>query len=130
MPPQILAIQPLPKSSVIIKGDEVDQKGVITDLREFQRQQYDEFTLTTICWGSLILRDNLVEIWLVEDTDLDLTPRSIRRDKWRPGKQGPTLPISAHYYDWDIEPDTTYAVSMNMFNQEQRNKLDEIELQI
>ena len=48
---------------------------------------------------------------------------SVRRDKWKPKKDGPRIPPSKYVYDWDIEPGTTYAVSIRIFNIEQRWEL-------
>ncbi|MCJ1341814.1 hypothetical protein MMC09_007111, partial [Bachmanniomyces sp. S44760] len=40
---------------------------------------------------------------------------------------GPPIPLSDYVYDWDLEPDSTYAVSINMFSAEVRRKLLQID---
>ena len=48
---------------------------------------------------------------------------SVRRDKWKPKKNGPSIPAGGYIYDWDIEPDVTYSVSIRMFDLEHRKEL-------
>lgn len=48
----------------------------------------------------------------------------LRRDKFRPGKEGPNVPLSPGYtYDWDIEPDITFMLALNLFQGESREFL-------
>ncbi|KAL9607637.1 MAG: hypothetical protein Q9167_007471, partial [Letrouitia subvulpina] len=122
-PPLFLNSQTLPQSRVIIRRDEKDLKRIMMDFTECKERQYDEHSLTLICCDSIILRDGWVENDLADEEDQELVLTSVRRDKWRPQKQGPTLPRSKFVYDWDLEPDSTYAVSIKMFNYEYRRKL-------
>ena len=48
---------------------------------------------------------------------------SIRRDKWKPGREGPSFTVNKYIYDWDLEPDATYAVSTTMFKVAHRREL-------
>ena len=136
-PPQFLRSQPLPQSKVIIKGDDKELEGITMDFEEYEARPYDDYTLTTLCWDSIILRDRWVENALgdgeafkfYDDYDLvviDQEPiiTSVRRDKWKPQKQGPPMPQDTMFvYDWDVKLDTSYAVSIRMFDLEYRKKL-------
>lgn len=102
------------------------------DFREYKARPYDEHALSTLCWDSIVLRDSWVENPLInfskegkEDVVNDDEPFKlcVRRDKWKPQKQGPFVPEGKFVYDWDLEPDTSYAVSIRMFNLEYRNIL-------
>ena len=134
-PPLFLRSQPLPQSKVMIRGDDKDLEGITMDFREYKARPYDEHALSTLCWDSIILRDKWVENALddgeafeneeelvVKDQEPIIT--SVRRDKWKPQKQGPPMPEGSRFvYDWELEPDTSYAVSIRMFNLEYRKKL-------
>ena len=122
-PPRFLSSNPLPQSRVIIKSEGKDLERIMTDFSECKARQYDEHSLTLICCDSIILRDGWVENALANRKDQEHIITSVRRDKWKPQKQGPPLPESRFVYDWDLEPDTTYAVSIKMFNSGYRRKL-------
>ena len=133
-PPLFLSAQPPLQSRVIIGSNDKDLERITTDFKEYKARPYDEHSLSTLCWDSIILRDTWVENALasrrafdnekklvVKDQEPIIT--SVRRDKWKPQKQGPSMPEGRFVYDWDLEPDTTYAVSIRMFNLEYRKKL-------
>ena len=122
-PPLFLSSNPLPQSRVIIKSDEKELERIMTDFTECKARQYDEHSLILICCDSIILRDGWVENALANRNDQELIITSVRRDKWKPQKQGPPSPESRFVYDWDLEPDTTYAVSIKMFSSGYRRKL-------
>ena len=122
-PPLFLNSHPLPLSRVIIKSDGRDLERISTDFMECKVRQYNEHSLTLICCDSIILRDGWVENAFADKNDQELIITSVRRDKWKPQKQGPAIPGSRFVYDWDLEPDATYAVSINMFSPEYRRKL-------
>ena len=128
-PPLFLSSQPLPQSRVIIGNDDENLKRITMDFAECKARQYNEHSLTLICCDSIILRDGLVGRALTGNQDQELTLTSVRRDKWKPLKQGPLSAESRYVYDWDLEPDTTYAVSVKMFNLEYRRKLHLVEFQ-
>ena len=140
-PPQFLRSQPLPQSKVIIGVDDTRLERLPMNFKVYKVRRYDEHTLSTLCWDSIILRDDWVENPLVdagvfkeeeEPAVLDEEPIkiSVRRDKWKPQKQGPWMPEGSKFvYDWELEPDTSYAVSINMFDFEYRNKLHSDALQ-
>ena len=135
-PPRFLRSRPLPQSKVIIKGDDKELEGITMDFKEYQARPYDEHALSTLCWDSIMLRDRWVENALdngeaFENDDEELVVKdqepiinSVRRDKWKPQKQGPPMPQGTMFaYDWELEPDTSYAVSIRMFDLEYRKKL-------
>jgi len=133
-PPLSLGSQPLPQSRVMIRSDDKDLQRITTDFGEYKARPYDEHSLSTLCWDSIMLRDTWVENALANRTAFDNEEKvvvkdqepimtTVRRDRWKPQKQGPSIPEGRFVYDWDLEPDTTYAVSIRMFNLELRKKL-------
>ena len=122
-PPLFLNSNSLPQSRVIIQSDDKALERIMMDFTECKARQYDEHSLASICCDSIILRDGWVENALANRKDQDRVITSVRRDKWKPRKQGPPLPESKFVYDWDLEPDSTYAVSIKMFNSEYRRTL-------
>lgn len=133
-PPSFLSFQPLLQSRVKIRSKNKDLVRITTDFREYKARPYDEHSLSTLCWDSIILRDTWVENALAKRTAFDNEEKlvmndqepiitSVRRDKWKPQKQGPSMPEGRFVYDWDLEPDTTYAVFIRMFNLDYRKKL-------
>ena len=109
-----------PPSRVFIHKDQEELQEIIEDFIQYGRRRYDEQALSTICNDSIILRDRHIYNDLFNDTHVI---KSVRREKWKPRKQGPPVPGGTHTYDWDIEPDATYAVSIRMFGAEDRRKL-------
>lgn len=110
-----------PSSRVIISKDDKMLQLDMEDFEEYKERGYDEHTLSTICFDSIVLRDKFVDNKLIVDDKSII--RSVRRDKWRLHKQGPPIPGDTHTYDWDIEADTTYAVSVNIFDFKHRREL-------
>lgn len=54
---------------------------------------------------------------------------SLRRDKWRPGKDGPPVTtLEGYTYEWDIELDMTYMVALNLFERDLRDILSQANL--
>ena len=121
--PLFLKSPSLPPSRVIINSDDKDLERIITEFLECKERRYNEHSLTLICCDSIILRDRLVENAFADEDDQELIVTSVRRDKWKLQQQGPAVRGSRFVYDWDLEPDTTYAVSIKMFNPEYRRKL-------
>jgi len=120
-PNQIFGRQQTPPSSrVFINKNETQLQDIIEDLKEYKLRGYDENTLTTICYDSIVLRDRFIANDVLDETT---TIKSVRRDKWKPRRAGPPVPKGEHVYDWDLEPDSTYAVSINMFAAEDRRIL-------
>ena len=110
-----------PNSRVILRKNTNELQEIIRDFIEYKARGYDEHTLSTICNDSILLRDRFVYTPLFDD-DENVT-KSVRRDKWKPKKDGPCVPADRYIYDWDIKPDVTYAVSVQMFDIKHRREL-------
>lgn len=112
-----------PDSCVVLSKTDDQLKRIMGDFAAYLARGYDEHALFTICANSIIPRDEFIH------TDLDDEEQtfmiSVRRDKWKPKKNGPPMQreIGKPVYDWDIEPDTTYAVSIQIFESQHRKAL-------
>lgn len=119
-PTTIFGIQSsTPPSQVIIRKTQQELQDIIEDLNEHRNRQYDEHALTMICADSIILRDRNKYNDPFDEIEVI---RPERRGKWKPHKEGP-IPGGAYFYDWDLEPDSTYTVSIRMFNANDRSDL-------
>ena len=123
-PPDIFGQQPsTPDSRVILSKSDDQLKRIMGSFSAYLARGYDEHTLFTICADSIVPREDFIH------TDLDDEEQtftiSVRRDKWKPKKNGPPMlrQIGQSIYDWDIEPDTTYAVSIQTFKSKHRKAL-------
>ena len=110
-----------PKSRVILNKQDNELAEITLDFQQYQRRQYDKHALSMLCSDSIVPRDRWIDAPLVGE-DHNITT-SVRRDKWKPKKEGPSIPVGGYTYDWDIEPDTTYGVSIRMFDVEDRRAL-------
>ena len=110
-----------PKSRVILSKEDDELTEITLDFEEYKRRNYDEHTLFTLCSDSIVPRDRFIDAPFDEDQNIR---KVVRRDKWKPKKEGPSIPPGPYTYDWDIEPDTTYGVSIRMFDAEQRWELE------
>ena len=120
-------VPPIPKSRVIINKEDAELEKIMRDFRMYQTLQYDENTLFTICTDSVVLREQFIDVPLIgEDQNMRV---SVRRDWWRPKLEGPSIPSNRYVYDWEIEPDTTYGVSIRMFDISHRRELNQKECQ-
>ena len=109
-------------SRVFLRKNDNELEEIMQDFMEYKARGYDEHTLFTICNDSIVLRDRFINTPLFGE-DQNITT-SVRRDKWKPKKNGPHIPIGGYTYDWDIEPDTTYAVSIRTFDVKHRRELN------
>ena len=116
-----------PDSCVILHKEDKQLEAIIQDFAAYLTRGYDEHTLFTICVNSIVLRDPFINT-AVDSQEPTITT-SVRRDKWKPRKDGPIIPTSQYKYDWDIEPDTTYAVSIQIFDAKHRMELARAERQ-
>ena len=112
----------IPKSRVILNKGDAELMEIAVDFAQWRRRRYDEHALTLMCSDSVVPRDR----WIgVPNSGEDENIRtSVRRDKWKPRKEGPSVPSDRYAYDWDLEPDTTYGVSIRMFDVEHRWELE------
>ena len=104
-------------SRVFLDPDTDSVREIARDFEVYHTRKYDENSLAFLASESLVLRDRYVGR---HDAKALL---SLRRDKRRPSMAGPEIPSHTHYYDWAIEPDATYAVSINMFELELRKQM-------
>lgn len=111
----------------MIKGvDDDTLRSIAKDFKIYEERGYDENTLSQICFSSLVLRDVFVDNTLDEEPlkkCQKLKMISVRRDKWKPRHLGPMISRGKPGYDWDLEPDTIYAVSITMLDKEYREKI-------
>lgn len=122
-PPDIFGQQPsTPDSCVTLSKTDDQLKAIMGGFAAYLARGYDEHTLSTICANSIIPRDEFIHTDLDDEQNFTI---SVRRDKWKPKKDGPPMPREAgkSIYDWDIEPDTTYAVSSQTFESKHRKAL-------
>ena len=103
---------------VYLQIDDSTANCISSEFLHYHRRKYDETALTHLIIKWLARSDNYV------DPDGPVTTTSLRRDIWKPGKPGPEISSMTKYtYDWDIEPDMTYMVSINMFEIKVREPL-------
>jgi len=105
----------------MIRKNKKDLMKNVLDCSEYQGRRYDEHALSILCHDSIVLRDRFINTL---SGGSECVTASVRRDKWRPRKEGPSVLGGVYTYDWNIEPDTTYAVSTNMFDPEDREELE------
>ena len=110
-----------PKSRVILNKEDDELTEITLEFQQYQRRQYDEHALTMLCSDSIVPRDRWIDAPTAGE-DQNITT-SVRRDKWKPKKEGPSIPVGDYTYDWDLEPDTTYGVSIRMFDVKHRKEL-------
>lgn len=105
------------ESRVVIELDDQQLSAIATDVHIFETRRYDENTLAFLLVESLLKRDRFVDPFGPQ------TLLSLRRDRWKIDRAGPEIPGHEYYYDWIIEPDATYMVSVNMFEPRQRERM-------
>lgn len=113
-------------SRVLIHKDKKAMQGITEDFGQYIKGHYDEHTLTLICTDSIVPRDRYVYNDLKDNNNYI---RAVRRDKWKPGKKSPPNHGLLYTYDWDIEPDATYAVSIRLFDAKDQRTLKTVEWQ-
>ena len=106
------------QSEVHLKIDESAADQISDQVAQFHLRKYDESALTTVMIKYLAPSDAYVK------RTGPVVVVSLCREKWKHAKQGPTVPTTQGYtYDWEIAPDATYMVSVNMFDQDLRENL-------
>jgi hypothetical protein len=109
--------RPTTNSRVFLNPNIDEMREIARDFEVHYTRTYDENSLALLAADSLVLRDRYTGRY---DAKALL---SLRRDRWRPSIAGPEIPSHTHYYDWAVEPDVTYAVSINMFDLELRKQM-------
>lgn len=96
---------------------------IASQLLQYHQRGYDETAITKIIIDTLAPFDYLV------NPDDSTIVTSLCRDKWKPNQKGPVVSEERGYtYDWEIEPDMTYMASINIFDQNVREALQETKL--
>ncbi|KAK0510633.1 hypothetical protein JMJ35_007065 [Cladonia borealis] len=116
-----------PDSNTIIRKSNKELEVIMRDFTVYEAEGYDEHTLCIICYASIVPRDAFI-YRSIDDKGPNIRT-SVRRDHWKPKKEGPSIPAGASTYDWDIKPGTTYAVSIQMFDVRDRKELARAERQ-
>ena len=116
-----------PDSNTIIRKSDKELEVIMRDFTVYEAEGYDEHTLCIICYASIVPRDAFI-YRSFDDKALDIRT-SVRRDHWKPKKEGPGILAGASIYDWDIKPGTTYAVSIQTFDVRDRKELARAERQ-
>ena len=83
----------------------------------YERKTENENTLGTICNQEILVKGE----W--PDPEDPVRISSVRKDSWRPHQPGPVVESDLYCFDWDVEPDVTYTVSINQFDLELRTRL-------
>ena len=98
---------------------------IMQDFEAFKAHRYDECALMSVCFDKVVLRDQFI---LDNAYDSSTRRLSVRREKWKPPQMGPEITNIQYRYNWELEPDTTYGVSVNMFEYEARKLFKKQEL--
>ena len=110
--------EPSFSSNVYLSYENLNAAHINSQFLQLHQRQYDENTLKKLFTKYLAPFDSFV---LVFDPQVII---SHCRDKWRPKKSGPDVPtISGYTYDWDLEPDMTYMVGLNIFQEDLRDEM-------
>jgi len=118
MPQDEVEDDPSLQSEVHLKIDKSAADKISDQVTQFHLRGYDETALTTTMIKYLAPFDAYVH------RSGPAVVASLCREKWKLAKQGPTVPTTQGYtYDWEIVPDATYMVSVNMFEQDLREDL-------
>ncbi|MCJ1400752.1 hypothetical protein MMC11_003960 [Xylographa trunciseda] len=109
---------PRSTSQVFLQIDRKKADEIATQVIHSHLRKYDETALTKIITKYLAPFD----AYISRNGPEALV--SLCRDKWKPGKHGPLLAARSSYtYDWDIEPDMSYMVAVNILPNELRSAL-------
>jgi hypothetical protein len=92
-------------------------KRTAQQFMEYERRGDNENALSVICAKKLLVDED------VPGPRDPIRTISLRKERWSPHKPGPTIPSDLHYFDWDVEPDVSYAVSVNQFPLPLRKRL-------
>lgn len=109
--------QNLTSSGVILNIDDQRLSDIADDINAYNFRCYDENSLAFVLVDSLLKRD------VFSCPGGPKATRSLRRDKWKIQHAGPQISGNEYYYDWDIEPDATYMISIDMFDHNQRKNI-------
>ena len=96
-------------SEVHLRVDRSRADRISRQIRQVHLRKYDEATLTIVFTKYLAPFDDYIPY------NEDEAILSLFREKWKPQVEGPVVPTAdGCTYDWAIEPDRTYLVSLNL----------------
>ncbi|MCJ1483989.1 hypothetical protein MMC06_004157, partial [Schaereria dolodes] len=96
-------------SQVFLKFDHSKAVEISTQILHSHQRSYDEIALMKVVAKYLAPFDPYISM------DGPEKVVSLCRDKWQPGIKGPSVPTALGLtYDWDIVPDMSYMVALNV----------------
>lgn len=104
-------------SNARLSFDETELRTIARDFMQYERRGDDENALVLNYAQRFLVNEH------VQDPEDPVRTVLFRKDKWKPHKPGPVLSSVLYYYDWDVEPDVTYTVSINQFELRDRDVL-------
>jgi hypothetical protein len=104
--------------SAFLTFDEAELESIAEQFMEYERRGDNENDLGTLCANTILVREK------VPGPLGPIQTISLRKDRWRPHKPGPEIQSNIYFFDWDVEPDVTYAVSINQFAPDLRIRLE------
>lgn len=104
-------------AAVILDFNKPELRRIAQKFMEYERRGDDEHALSFIYTKNLLVDED------VPSPQGPLQTLSLRKDRWRPHKPGPFIQSNVYFFDWDVEPDVTYAVSTNQFDAPLRKRL-------
>ncbi len=117
-PNDVFGEQPqIASSGAFLKLDQAELKRTAQQFMEYERRGDNENALGIICAKTLLIDEG------VPSPRGPVQTVSLRKDRWRPHKPGPPIQSGIYVFDWDVEPDVTYAVSLNQFDIQLRRRL-------
>ncbi|KAF7502804.1 hypothetical protein GJ744_005041 [Endocarpon pusillum] len=97
--------------------DKAELRRIAQQFMEYERRGDNEHTLSVTYTKKLLVDED------VPSPQGPVQTLSLRKDRWRPHRAGPTIQSNLYFFDWDVEPDVTYAVSINQFDAVLRKRL-------
>ncbi|MCJ1384190.1 hypothetical protein MMC17_007306 [Xylographa soralifera] len=111
-----------PPSEVYLNITDATALTISDQLIISHQRKYDENALTKIVNKYLAPFESYVNKNQVQSV------KSLCRDEYKPRKEGPSMPFTRYTYDWDIKPDSTYMLALNLFDDDLRKVLHRPEL--
>jgi hypothetical protein len=107
-PTAIFGEQPeIASSGAFLSFDKAELEKIAQQFMEYERRGDDENALSVLCKRKLLVDEDLPN----PQGPVRILP--LRKDRWRAQKPRPAIPSELYFFDWDVESDVTYAVSVN-----------------
>ncbi len=104
-------------SDAMLKLDQTKLTSIAQQFNTYKRRADNENALGVLFAQTLLINE------ILPQPDGPVQTVSFYRDRWRPHKPGPPIPSDTHIFDWDVEPDVTYMVSIHQFDIDLRKRL-------